>query len=144
MNRLLNKVAVVIGGSSGIGQAIARRFASEGADVFATGRKALDTPALTDRSEGVVHPIRADAGSPEDLERVFATVRSQRGRVDVLVANASISEFSTLGTITPDHFDRAFGLNVRSLLFATKEAIFLRSLSRRGWMTQPGFQPHKR
>jgi len=58
---------------------------SEGEDVFATGRKAVDTPALTERSEGAVHPIRADAGSPEDLERVFATVGSQRGRVDVLV-----------------------------------------------------------
>ena len=85
MNRLSNKVAVVIGGNSGIGHAIAKRFASEGADVFATGRKALETPALTERSEGAVHPIRADAGSPEDLERVFATVGSQRGRVDVLV-----------------------------------------------------------
>ena len=125
MNRLSNKVAVVIGGNSGIGQAIVRRFASEGADVFATGRKVLDTSALTERSKGAVHPIRADAGSPEDLEWVFATVRSQRGRVDVLVYNAGMSEFSTLGTITPDHFDRVFGLNVRSLLFATQEAIGL-------------------
>ncbi len=99
MNRLSNKVAVVIGGNSGIGQAIARRFAAEGAEVFATGRKALDAAALTERSGGAVHPIRADAGSPEDLERVFATVSSQRGRVDVLVVNAGISEFSTLGTI---------------------------------------------
>ncbi len=78
MNRLSNKVAVVIGANSGIGQAIARRFASEGADVFATGRKALDSPALTERSEGAVHPIRADAGSPEELERVFATGTRRR------------------------------------------------------------------
>jgi NAD(P)-dependent dehydrogenase (short-subunit alcohol dehydrogenase family) len=125
MNRLSNKVAVVIGGNSGIGQAIAKRFASEGADVFATGRKALETAALSERSEGAVHPIRADAGSPEDLERVFAMVRSKSGRVDVLVVNAGIAEFSTLGTITPAHFDQAFGLNVRSLLFATQEAIDL-------------------
>ena len=68
---------------------------------------------------------------------MFATVRSQRGRVDVLVVNAGISEFSTLGTITPDHFDRVFVLNVRSLFFATQEAIVLMTdvgtVVTRGW-----------
>lgn len=125
MCKLSNKVAVVIGGNSGIGQAIARRFASEGADVFATGRKDWDAQASAERMEGSVHPIRADAGSLEDLRRVFSTVRAERGRVDILVVNAGISEFATLEVTTPDHFDRAFGLNVRSLLFATQGAFEL-------------------
>lgn len=127
MNRLSNKVAVVIGGNSGIGQAIATRFASEGATVFATGRKSSAAQPLAENNDGAVHHIRADAGNLDALQQVFSEVRSERGRVDVLVVNSGIAEFSTLDTITPDHFDRTFGLNVRSLLFAMQGAIELMS-----------------
>jgi len=127
MSRLANRIAVVIGGSGGIGAAITQRFAAEGAQVYATGREAVDgvAPAASDNKEGSVHGIRADAGSLTDLERVFARVRSEEGRIDVLVVNAGMSGYATLGGISEDHFDRIFGLNVRALAFAVQGAIDL-------------------
>jgi NAD(P)-dependent dehydrogenase (short-subunit alcohol dehydrogenase family) len=124
MSRLANKIAVVIGGSGGIGGAISQRFAAEGAHVYATSRAAVDgvADASSGNGEGGVRAVRADAGSLADLEQVFATVRSEAGRIDVLVVNAGISEFATLGGVSEDHFDRIFGLNVRSLVFAAQGA----------------------
>jgi NAD(P)-dependent dehydrogenase (short-subunit alcohol dehydrogenase family) len=75
-----------------------------------------------------ISSVRADAGSLADLEQVFARVRSKEGRIDVLVVNAGISEFATLGGIGEDHFDRTFGLNVRSLVFAAQGAVDLMSM----------------
>jgi NAD(P)-dependent dehydrogenase (short-subunit alcohol dehydrogenase family) len=127
MSRLANKIAVVVGGGSGIGSAISQRFAAEGARVYATSRTATD--GVSGRSpghgEGSVRAVRADAGSLADLEQVFVRVRSEEGRIDVLVVNAGISEFAPLGEISEDLFDRTFGLNVRSLVFATQGAIDL-------------------
>ncbi|ARP82332.1 oxidoreductase [Bordetella genomosp. 8] len=124
MSKLANKVAVVIGGGSGIGGAIAQRFAAEGAQVYATSRAATDSVAKPSpqQGEGSIRTIRADAGSLVDLEQVFAKVRLEAGRIDVLVFNAGISEFAPLGGIDEDHFDRTFGLNVRSLVFAAQGA----------------------
>jgi NAD(P)-dependent dehydrogenase (short-subunit alcohol dehydrogenase family) len=129
MSRLANKIAVVVGGGSGIGGAISQRFAAEGAHVYATSRLAVDgvsDTAAGDR-EGRVRAVRADAGSLADLEQVFARVRSAEGRIDVLVVNAGLSEFATLDGISEDHFDRTFGLNVRSLVFAVQGAVDLMS-----------------
>ncbi len=127
MSRLKNKVAVVIGGGVGIGGAIAQRFAAEGASVFATSRKAAESAADAgpDINGGGIRAVRADAGSLTDLETVFKRVRSEKGRIDILVVNAGISEFSMLGNISENHVDRIFGLNVRSLLFATQGGIDL-------------------
>ena len=127
MSRLKNKVAVVIGGGVGIGGAIAQRFAVEGARVFATSRKAVENEpgAWLDINGGGIRAVRADAGSLSNLKQVFELVRSETGRIDVLVVNAGISEFSTLGNISEDHVDRIFGLNVRSLLFAVQGGIDL-------------------
>jgi NAD(P)-dependent dehydrogenase (short-subunit alcohol dehydrogenase family) len=129
MSRLANKIAVVIGGVGGIGGAISQRFAAEGAHVYATSRMAVDgvSDAWLDNSEGRVRTVRADAGSLTDLDQVFSRVRSEEGRIDVLVVNAGISEFATLGGISEDHFDRMFGLNVRSLVFAAQGAVNLMS-----------------
>src|SRR3954453_1915301 len=96
MDRLTNKIALVIGGASGIGLAIANRFSQEGAEVFVTGRREPELLELAQPEDGSVHAIRADAADLHDLERVFATIRSERGRLDILVVNAGLSEHATL------------------------------------------------
>ncbi|WP_336487498.1 SDR family NAD(P)-dependent oxidoreductase [Methylobacterium nigriterrae] len=120
MERLKNKAALVIGGASGIGRAIVDRFSREGADVFVTGRREADLPAVARPDGARIRAIRADAADLHDLKRVFATVRSECGRLDILVVNAGLSEPATLDEVTRGHFDRTFGLNVRALLFASQ------------------------
>src|ERR1700712_2033217 len=124
MSKLADKIAVIIGGNGGIGGATSLRFQTEGAQVYATSRKVIEgADSTVGGGEGSIHAIRADASKPADLERVFAQVRLEKGRIDILVLNAGLSEFGTLGDISEDMFDRTFGLNVRSLLFAAQGAI---------------------
>jgi NAD(P)-dependent dehydrogenase (short-subunit alcohol dehydrogenase family) len=125
MSRLKDKIAVVVGGGSGIGEAVVQRFAVEGAHIYATSRKAIDNGPVVSAGKGNIVPVRADASSITELRKVFEKVRSEKGRIDVLVLNAGISEFSMLGDITEDLYDRIFGLNVRSLLFAAQDALDL-------------------
>ena len=120
MDRLKNKAALVIGGASGIGLAIARRFSQEGAEVFVTGRREAELLEVAGSAGAKVHTIRADAADLRDLERVFATVQSERSRLDILVVNAGLSEQATLDQVTQEHVERTFGLNVRALLFASQ------------------------
>lgn len=120
MGRLSGKIAVVVGGHDGIGGAIARRFADEGATVYATSRRAEEGDA--GHGAGTLRARRVDASDVTALAAFFEAVRSEAGRVDVLAVSAGISEFATLDTIGEDHFDRTFGLNVRALLFAAKAA----------------------
>ena len=120
MSELSGKIAVVIGGQGGIGGAVAERFVAEGAIVYATSRRAEQ--GEVDRETGRLHTRRVDASDPRELSALFDAVASEAGRVDILTVNAGISEFATLDEITEDHFDRAFGLNVRALLFAAKAA----------------------
>lgn len=127
MNKLANKVAVVIGGNTGIGGAISKRFAAEGARVYATSRTALNDAEQTSSNtkEGCIHAIRADAGNPEDLGHALASIHSAEGRIDSIVVNAGISEFAPLDMVSEEHFEQIFGLNVRSLLFAVQKAVDL-------------------
>ncbi|PGH58799.1 oxidoreductase [Azospirillum palustre] len=120
MSGLSGKIAVVVGGHGGIGGAIAERFAAEGATVYATSRRAEEGEA--ELGAGRLRTRRVDASDPTALAAFFEAVGSEAGRVDVLAVNAGISEFATLDGIGEDHFDRTFGLNVRTLLFATKAA----------------------
>jgi NAD(P)-dependent dehydrogenase (short-subunit alcohol dehydrogenase family) len=120
MSRLSGKIAVVVGGHEGIGGAIARRFAAEGATVYATSRRAEEGDVSD--AVGALRVRRVDASDVTALDAFVDAVRGEAGRVDVLVVNAGISEFATLDRVSEDHFDRTFGLNVRSLLFATKAA----------------------
>jgi NAD(P)-dependent dehydrogenase (short-subunit alcohol dehydrogenase family) len=122
MSRLANKISLVIGGVGGIGGAISQRFASEGAQVYATSRKGAESTSEP-AGMGSILAIQADASNNADLQRVFEQIRSEQGRIDVLVVNAGLSEYAPLQDISEDHFDRTFGLNVRSLVFATKGAI---------------------
>ncbi|QWW71282.1 SDR family NAD(P)-dependent oxidoreductase [Rhizobium sp. WYJ-E13] len=122
MSRLANKISLVIGGVGGIGGAVSQRFASEGAQVYATSRKGGE---ITRESAGMgsIHAIKADASDNAHLQRVVERIRSEQGRLDVLVVNAGLSEYAPLEAISEDHFDRTFGLNVRSLVFAVQGAI---------------------
>jgi len=124
MSRLANKISLVIGGVGGIGGAICQRFASEGADVYATSRKGGQNTTET-AGKGSIRTIQADANEKADLQHVFEKIRSEKGRIDILVVNAGISEYAPLKDISEDHFDRTFGLNVRSLVFAAQGAIEL-------------------
>ncbi len=120
MSRLSGKIAVVIGGHDGIGGAIAQRFAAEGATVYATSRRADEGDIV--HGAGTVRACRVDASDVVALDAFFEAVRHEEGRVDVLAVSAGLSDHATLDEVGEDHFDRTFGLNVRSLLFATKAA----------------------
>ena len=127
MGTLSNKVAVVTGGSSGIGLATARRFIADGAQVVVTGRnlEALDgaVAELGDRATG----IQGDVANLEDLDRLFAQVREQFGRVDELFANAGIAPLGPFEAVTEEHFDALFNINVRGLFFTVQKALPLLS-----------------
>ncbi len=118
--RLEDKISVVIGGGSGIGAAIAARFAAEGSIVYATSRKPFVSP-----DQGRIIPVVADAGLASDVKQLYDRVREERGGIDVLVLNAGMSEYAELGGISEDLYDRIFDLNVRSLLFAAQNALEL-------------------
>lgn len=123
MSRLDGKIAVVTGGNSGIGLAAATRFAAEGAKVVIVGRRkeALDQ-ALEAIGQGATS-IQGDISRLEDLDRIFATIKSEHGRIDVLFANAGLGDMQPLGAITEASFDRTFGINVKGTLFTVQKAL---------------------
>ena len=125
--RLANRIAVVTGGSAGIGLGAAKRFAAEGAQVFITGRRQSELDKAGAEIGRNVTVIQGDASRLADLDRIYAVVREKAGRIDVLFANAGIYEVGTLGKITEEHFDKIFGINVRGLFFTVQKALPLLS-----------------
>jgi NAD(P)-dependent dehydrogenase (short-subunit alcohol dehydrogenase family) len=123
MPKLQGKVAVVTGGSAGIGLGIAKRFAQEGARVFITGRRQSELDKAIASIGGDAAAIQGNTSNLADLDRVFATIKAQAGRIDVLAVNAGFYEFGKLGEITEEHFDKTFDTNVRGLLFAVQKAL---------------------
>ncbi|PZU06908.1 SDR family NAD(P)-dependent oxidoreductase [Sphingomonas sp.] len=123
MNGMTDKVALVVGGAKGIGLAIAKRLAAEGATVLITGRDAGQVDRAAAEIGDSAHGLVADASAQQDLERVMATVREKHGQLDSLVLNAGISEPAALTEVTADHFDRHFGVNVRGTLFGLQAAL---------------------
>ena len=121
--KLAGKVAVVTGGSAGIGLGIAKRFAQEGARVFITGRRQSELDKAAASIGGNAAAIQGDTSDLADLDRVFATIQQEAGRIDVLAVNAGIYEFGTFGEITEEHFDKTFNTNVRGLLFTVQKAL---------------------
>jgi NAD(P)-dependent dehydrogenase (short-subunit alcohol dehydrogenase family) len=118
-----NKVALVVGGAKGIGLAIAERLSAEGANVFITSRRGEDAEkAAKDIGNGAVG-ITANASSPEDMITAVETVRKAYGRIDSLVLNAGLAEPSQIAEMTPEHFDRHFGVNVRGMVFGLQAAL---------------------
>ena len=125
--KLDGKIAIVTGGSAGIGLGTAKRFAEEGAIVFITGRRQAELDKAVAEIGHGARAIQADAASLADLDRLYATVKEKAGRIDVLFVNAGFYEFGTLGEITEAHFDKTFNTNVRGLLFAVQKALPLLS-----------------
>ncbi|NPD66570.1 SDR family oxidoreductase [Lichenicola cladoniae] len=123
MANMTNKVALVIGGASGIGLAIASRLASEGALVSLTGRRQADLDVAAATIGHGARPIVADAADPADIERAIAAVVTEHGRIDALVLNAAIAEPEALLSSTAQLFDRHFVLNVRGPLLAMRAAV---------------------
>jgi NAD(P)-dependent dehydrogenase (short-subunit alcohol dehydrogenase family) len=123
MARFENKVALVVGGAKGIGLAIAERLSSEGATVFLTGRRAEEVEAAARQVGRGARGLVADAGVPEDLARVVATIVEAQGRLDLLVLNAGLSEPASIVDETREHFDRHFAVNVRGMVFGLQAAL---------------------
>ena len=122
-NALEGKVAVITGGTSGIGLAVAQRFIAEGAQVFITGRR----QAGLDEAIALIGPkatgVRADSANLADLDRLYARVKDEAGRIDVLFANAGGGAFAPIGAITEEQFDDTFDRNVKGVLFTVQKAL---------------------
>lgn len=110
------KVALVVGGAKGIGLAVAKRLAAEGAKVIITGRVPDQVSAAVAQIGDAAHGIAADAASPQDLHRAVTEIQGMHSRVDALVLNAGMSEPASLEEETASHFDRHFAVNVRSAM----------------------------
>ena len=124
MGKLHGKVALVTGGSSGIGLAIAKRFVDEGAFVFITARRQKELDGAVTAIGRDVVGIRGDVSKLQDLDRLYETVKA-KGKIDVLVANAGVGEFAPLASLTEEHFDKLFDLNVKGTLFTVQKALTL-------------------
>ena len=123
MGRFENKVVVVTGGTSGIGLASARAFASEGASVFITGRRQQVLDAAVKSIGGKVTGVRADMANLADIDRLYDAVQQQHGQIDVIFANAGGGSFAPLGAIDEAHFDQTFATNVKGVLFTVQKAL---------------------
>ncbi len=123
MTKLEGKVAVITGGNSGIGLATARRFVAEGAYVFITGRRQNELDAAVKLIGKNVTAVQGDVSNLADLDRLYATVKQEKGHIDILFANAGTGEFGPLGAITEEHFDKTFNANVKGLLFTVQKAL---------------------
>ena len=122
MSKLQGKVAVVTGGTTGIGFATAKRFVDEGAYVFITGRRQKEIDEAVKVIGRNIAGVQGDVSKLEDLDRLYETVKP-KGKIDVLVANAGTGEFAPLTTLTEAHFDKLFDLNVKGTLFTVQKAL---------------------
>ena len=122
-NRLEGKVAVVTGGTTGIGHATAKAFAREGASVVVTGRRQAELDAAVAAIGSNAIGVRADSAVLADIDRVIARVGKAFGRIDVLFVNAGGGSMMRLGDITEEHFDETFNRNVRGVLFTVQKAL---------------------
>jgi NAD(P)-dependent dehydrogenase (short-subunit alcohol dehydrogenase family) len=123
MGKLSDKVAVITGATSGMALATAKLFVSEGAYVFITGRRRENLDEAVKAIGRNVTGVQGDAANLADLDRLYETVRKEKGRIDVLFASAGMGEFGAIGEVTEEQFDRTFGLNVRGTLFTVQKAL---------------------
>jgi len=122
-SKLSGKIAVITGGSSGIGLATAKRFVDEGAYVFITGRRKSELDEAVEQIGHNVTGVQSDVSKPADLDKLYASVEERKGKLDIVFANAGIGEFAPLGQITEEHFDTQFNVNVKGLLFTVQKAL---------------------
>jgi NAD(P)-dependent dehydrogenase (short-subunit alcohol dehydrogenase family) len=123
MRKLEEKIALVTGGTSGIGLATAKRFVAEGAYVFITGRRQTELDTAVEAMGKNVTAIQSDVSKLEDLDRLFTQIKQEQGHLDVIFANAGGGEIAPLGAITEEHFDKTFNTNVKGLLFTVQKAL---------------------
>ncbi len=123
MGKLAGKVAVITGANSGIGLASAKRFASEGARVFMTGRRQAELDKAVAEVGHNARGVQGDVANLADLDRLYRVVREEAGRIDVLLANAGVGEFMPLADVTEEHYDRTFATNVKGTLFTVQKAL---------------------
>jgi len=121
--KLDGKVAVITGGNSGIGLATAKLFVAEGAYVFITGRRQLELDAAVKEIGHNVSSVQGDVANLADLDRLYATVKAKKGRIDVLFANAGIGRMTPLGETTEEDYDSIFDCDVKGLLFTVQKAL---------------------
>jgi NAD(P)-dependent dehydrogenase (short-subunit alcohol dehydrogenase family) len=123
MGRLAGKIVLITGGNSGIGLASARRFVSEGAFVFITGRRQEELDKAVAEIGHDVRALQGDVSKLDDLDRIVATIREEKERLDIVFANAGIAETAPLGSITEASFDKIFDINVKGTLFTVQKAL---------------------
>jgi len=123
MSKLIGKVAVVTGGNSGMGLATARLFAAEGAQVIITGRRQKDLDEAVASIGNNIEGIQGDISKLEDLDRLHDHLKAKYGRVDIIFANAGIGQFAPLGSVTEEHFDQIFDVNVRGTFFTVQKLL---------------------
>src|SRR5258708_7081758 len=121
--KLEGKIAVVTGGTEGIGFATAKLFVKEGAYVFITGRRQNELDEAVEAIGGSVSGVQGDGSKLADLYRLYETVSKVKGRIDIVFANAGVGEFVPFGAVTEEHFDKLFNINVRGALFTVQKAL---------------------
>ena len=123
MGKLEGKIALVTGGNSGIGLATAKQFVNEGAYVFITGRRDPELAAAVKEIGRNVTGVQGDVSSLGDLDRLFAQIKREKGKLDIVFANAGIAKYAPIGTITEELYDSIFNINVKGLLFTVQKAL---------------------
>ena len=123
MSKLDGKIALITGGNSGIGLATAKRFVDEGAYVFITGRRDAELEAAVKEIGRDVTGVRGDVSNLGDLDRLFAQIRREKGKLDVVFANAGMAKYARFGEITEELYDSIFDINVKGLLFTVQKAL---------------------
>ena len=123
LGKLEAKVALITGGNSGIGLATAKRFVNEGAYVFITGRRKEELNAAVKEIGKNVTAVQGDVSNLADLDRLFAQIKKEKGKLDIVFANAGVAKYAPLGTITEDFFDSIFDINVRGVLFTVQKSL---------------------
>ena len=123
MPRLEGKIAVITGGSSGIGLATAKRFVKEGAYVFIIGRRQAELDKAAAEIGSNVTAVKGDVANPNDLDRLYQTVAAKKGKLDILFANAGIADPVPTPDVTTEHYDKTFGVNARGVFFTVQKAL---------------------
>ena len=123
MNKLEGKIALITGGNSGIGLATAKQFVNQGAYVFITGRRDPELAAAVNEIGKNVTGVQGDVSNLGDLDRLFAQIKREKARLDIVFANAGVAKFAPVGKITEELYDSIFNINVKVLLFTVQKAL---------------------